>query len=116
MSAPEAGAQPQVRRLPSRMTVMGLGLKPSPPGQSVLYSAADKTGGLAQISASGGHRWICDITGVAGGAQFTRVPPSSSEGAATGSSGHAHADLQAAGDSSISAGVGVQEAVTDPCI
>lgn len=27
--------------LPSRMTVMGLGLNPSPPGQRVLYSATD---------------------------------------------------------------------------
>lgn len=36
--------------LPSRMTVMGLGLKPSPPGQRVLYSATDKKGRLQQDS------------------------------------------------------------------
>lgn len=59
---------------------------------------------------------LIGITGVAGGAQFTRVPPGSSQRTATGSSGHAHADLQAAGDSSIATSVGVQEAVTNPCI
>lgn len=39
----------------------GLGLKPSPPGQSVLYSAVDKADPLAQISTSGGPRRIYDM-------------------------------------------------------
>lgn len=36
---------------------------------------------------------IIDITGVAGGAQFTGVSPGSSQRTATGSARHAHADL-----------------------
>lgn len=50
-------------------------------------------------------------TGVGRGAQFTGVSPGSSQRAAAGGSGHAHADLSAAGDSSVSAGEHVQEAV-----
>lgn len=50
-------------------------------------------------------------TGVGRRAQFTRIPPGSSQGAATGGSGHAHANLRTAGDSSITTVKDIQEAV-----
>lgn len=52
-------------------------------------------------------------TGVGKGAEFTGVSPGSSQRAAAGGPGYAHADLSAAGYSSISAGEHVQEAVPD---
>lgn len=52
-------------------------------------------------------------TGVGGGAQFAGVSPGSSQGAATGSSSHAHSDLRTAGDSSVTTGKDVQEAVAN---
>lgn len=52
-------------------------------------------------------------TGVGGGAQFTRVAPGSSQGTATGRSGHAHTDLGAAGNSTVATCEYVQEAVAD---
>lgn len=39
---PGEGAREAKAGLPSRMTVMGLGRKPSPPGHKVLYSAVEK--------------------------------------------------------------------------
>lgn len=50
-------------------------------------------------------------TGVGRGAQFTGVSPGSAQRAAAGGPGHAHTDLGTAGDSSVSAGQHVQEAV-----
>lgn len=97
---------------------MGLGLKPSPPGHSVLYSAADRNRRvIANLPSQVDQRTsLVRITGVAGGAQFTWVPPGPPQGAAAGRPGHAHADLQAAGDASVAAGVGVQEAVANPSV
>lgn len=50
-------------------------------------------------------------TGVDGGAEFTGVPPGSSQGAAAGGAGDAHADLSAAGDAPVAASQRIQETV-----
>lgn len=106
---------------------MGLGLNPSPPGQRVLYSATKQKCENIGFCIVTSFVLYCVIyyskdcrcvvrTGVGCGAEFTGVSPSFPVGAAAGSSSYAHANLCAAGDSSIATGKDVQEAVTNTSI
>lgn len=115
---------------------MGLGLKPSPPGHSVLYSATDNNKKhpkkiIPHFPQKYMWNWprclvclhkehVChDLvrpslivrTGVDGWAELTGVSPGSSQGAAAGGAGDAHADLSAAGDAPVAASQRIQETV-----